>query len=548
MSASHVILELAGAIALLLWGLHMVHSGVMRAWGVQLRAAMAARLRRTWTAVIAGGLATAALQSSTATIMMATAFAASGAVTLAAALAVGLGANVGSALIVMALSFDVTALYPVLLLAGVVCFRRFRRTRVRDFGRAAIGLGLMLLALHLMADTVTRAAQTPSVMEMLRLASGDLLLDFAIGALLAWAAHSSIATMLVLAGLAGSGVVEPGSAFAMTLGANLGSAINPLMDAWGPDRARLITPLANLLNRLVGIVIAIPLLAPAAAFLPGAVGGAGTAAALFHLLFNVVTALLFLPFLEPLARMLAARLPPLADPANPATPRYLDEGALGMPALALANAAREALRMADVLEAMLQDSEAAFRDGDRDRAAAIGQRDDILDSLHAAIHRYLAAVSQDGLTEKEARRLAEILGFAINIEHAGDILDKNLMELAQKRVRLAIPLPSAALDEIGTMHRRLTESVHLAAAVFMSSDTEAAQRLVGDKESFRDVERSAHARHLARLRDGDPAVVEGSGIELDVVRDLKRIGAHLAAIAYPLLEREGRLRPTRLAS
>lgn len=548
MTASRVVLELAGAVALLLWGLHMVHSGVMRAYGTQLRAAMASRLRHRWTAAVAGLLATAALQSSTATIMMASAFAASGAVALSPALAVGLGANAGSALIVLALSFDVAALYPVLVLAGVVVFRRFRRTRARDLGRAAIGLGLMLLSLHLMAQTVLRASEAESVAAILRLASGDLLLDAAFGALLAWAAHSSVATMLVVVGLAGSGVLDPASAFAMTLGANLGSALNPVLDAWGPDRSRLSVPLGNVLNRIIGVLVAVPLIQPAAGILPDALGGAGQAAAMFHLLFNLGTALLFMPLLPWLARRLAAALPRQADPADPSTPRYLDDGALGMPGLALANAAREALRMADVLEAMLRDSEAAFREGDRDRASAIGQRDDVLDALHAAIHRYLAAVSQDGLTEAEAKRLAEILAFAINIEHAGDILDKNLMELALKRTRLAIPLPDAAVADIAAAHRLLADSLHLAAAVFISADTAAAQRLVGDKESFREVERTTHARHLARLRDGDPVAVEGSGIELDVVRDLKRIGAHLAATAYPLLEREGLLRPSRLAA
>lgn len=547
MTASRVILELAGAVALLLWGLHMVHSGVMRAYGSQLRAAMARHLRHRLAATAAGLVATAALQSSTATIMMASAFAASGAVALGPALAVGLGANAGTALIVLVLSFDVAAFYPVLVLGGVFVFRRFRRTRARDLGRVAIGLGLMLLSLHLMGQTVLRAADTVSVAEILRLASGDVLLDGAVGAILAWAAHSSLATMLVVIGLAGSGVLDPASAFAMTLGANLGSAVNPLLDAWGPDRSRLAVPLGNVLNRVVGAIIVLPVLGPASAFLTDLLGGAGKAAALFHVLFNIGMALVFLPLLPWLARRLTAWLPKLADPADPSTPRYLDEAAVAMPALALANAAREALRMADVLEAMLQDSEAAFRDGDRDRAAAIGRRDDVLDALHSAIHRYLAAVSQDGLTEAEASRLAEIVGFTINIEHAGDILDKNLMELAQKRARQAIPLPREAVAEITSAHRLLTDSLHLAAAVFISADMAAAQRLVGDKESFREVEQAAQARLLARLREGDPAAVEGSGIELDAVRDLKRIGAHLAAVAYPLLEREGLLRPSRLA-
>src|SRR5438034_9712664 len=143
--ANLLLLDLLGGVALLLWGLHMVHSGVVRAFGSDLRRLLGIALRNRFAAFLAGVIVTALLQSSTATGLMTTSFAAGGLVALVPALAIMLGANVGTALIVQVLSFNVSAAAPVFLLVGIIGFRRGGRTRTRDLGRVAIGLGLMLL-------------------------------------------------------------------------------------------------------------------------------------------------------------------------------------------------------------------------------------------------------------------------------------------------------------------------------------------------------------------------------------------------------------------
>ena len=193
-----VLLDLVGGIALLLWGLHMVQSGILRAFGADLRRILGVALRNKATAFLAGIGVTALLQSSTATGLMTATFVGDGLVGLVPALAIMLGANVGTTLIVQLFSFDVSWVAPILLVVGVVGFKRSTRTVVRDLGRVAIGLGLMLLSLHILLDTLAPAENAPGVKTMLAATTTMPVLNVVFGAVLAWAAHSSVAVVLLV--------------------------------------------------------------------------------------------------------------------------------------------------------------------------------------------------------------------------------------------------------------------------------------------------------------------------------------------------------------
>ncbi|MBL6078517.1 Na/Pi cotransporter family protein [Belnapia sp. T18] len=549
MGEARLLLELAGEAALLLWGLHMVQSGVQRAFGSRLRQALGIALGGLGRAFLAGLGVTAALQSSTATALMVGSFAASGAVALAPALAAMLGANLGTALIVQLLSFDATAAFPALVLIGVVAFRRGRRAQTRDLGRVAIGLGLMLLALHELVGTMAPVEASPTLRALLTAVADQPLPNLLLAAAIAWAAHSSVAGLLFVAGLAGSGAVAPAAALAMVLGANLGSALNPLLEAGGDrdDRARLRVPAGNLLNRLIGCALGLLLLPQATGWLQALDPAPARLVANAHLAFNLVTGLLALPLVPALAALLRHWLPERAAAADAGTPRYLDEAALTTPSVALANAAREVLRIADQLEAMLRGSAAAFRGQDREAARAINRMDDVVDRLHRAVHSYLARIPRERLGDEENRRLAEIQAFAIALEHAADVVERDLVRHAAKRLRRGLALGPEPAREIEALHTALLEQLRLAIAVFMMEDAEAARSLVRGKEGLRAAERDA-ARRMAEA--GALTAAEGggaAGLLLDAVRDLRRVGGHLAAVAHPLLERRGELLPSRLA-
>ncbi len=549
MQATRVLLELAGNVVLLLWGLHMVQSGLTRALGGDLRRILGAGLRNRWTAFLSGMGITMLLQSSTATGLMATGFTATGLVSLMPALAVMLGANVGSTLIVQILAFDVAHVAPVLLLGGFIAFRRGARTRSRDLGRVAIGLGLMLLSLHLLLATIAPAENAPMLRRMLAMLTADPVVAVMLAALLSWAAHSSVAAILLIASLAGGGVIGPEAAVAMVAGANLGSAVNPVVEGPGGDgrnpAARRL-PVGNLINRLVGCLIVVPLLGPITAGLQAVSPDAARLAANFHLAFNLAMAGLFIGPLPWFARVLTRMFPERVAVADPAMPLYLDRSALRVPHLAIANASREALRMADTVDSMLRGALDVIQTDDRKRVQEIRRMDDVLDRLHDAIKRYLTQINVEDLDERDARRVSDVLTFTINLEHVGDIVDRNLMEAASKKIRRRLRFSTEGAAEIAGMLERLSETQRLAAAVFVSGDVRSARALIHEKEVIRDLETSATEAHFARLRAGRKESVETSALHLDILRDLRRINAHLVAAAYPVLDQSGELLPSRL--
>ncbi|MFD1702245.1 Na/Pi cotransporter family protein [Methylopila henanensis] len=547
MSATHVLIELLGEIALLLWGVHVVNSGVQRAFGSRLRHALGEGLKTRGHAFLAGLGVTALLQSSTATALMIASFSAAGAVELAPALAMMLGANVGTTLIVQVASFDVSHVFPLFLFAGVLVYRRSRSSLVRDLAQTAVGLGLMLLALHLLVETMRPIEASATLKTLFAAVTEEPLITVLIAASLSWAAHSSVAAMLLVMSLAGAGVVTVEAALAMVLGCNLGSALNPLLDAMGGDPAKLRAPLGNLINRLVGCALALPFLGPIADGLAAIDPDPARLAALAHFAFNIATAALFIGVLPQLAAVLRRVLPDRPPANDPATPLYLDDAALSTPSVALANAAREVLRMADVVEDMLKGSQAAFAHDDVARVLQVRRTDDVLDTLYDKIQLYIGAIDHDRLSEKETARVFATLALAINLEHIGDIVDKNLMEMAAQRIHDRRLLPAPAMRRIDAMHDRLCEHLRLAVTVFMSDDADAARRLVAEKENFRALEREATERHFAEMRSGRPDQIETSALQLDITRDLKRIEAHIAATVYGLLEKSGDLRASRLA-
>jgi phosphate:Na+ symporter len=544
---SIVLLDLMGGVALLLWGLHMVRSGIMRAFGSELRRVLNTALRNRALALLAGIGVTALLQSSTATGLLVTSFAARGLVDLVPALAVMLGANVGTTLIVQVLSFDISAVAPVLFLLGLLAFNLGGRTRTRDLGRVTIGLGLMLLSLHILLDTLAPAESAPSVRALLSAITGEPVLCVLLAAALTWAAHSSAAVVLLVMSLAYSHFVSPVAALALVLGANLGSAINPLLEgSSSANPASRRVPLGNLISRLVGVALVLPLLQPISELFARLDSNATRMVADFHTAFNVVLALVFVFLLDGLAALLRWLLPDPEKRAEPSAPLYLDEAAINTPSVALACAERETLHMGDVVEDMLRKAMTALMTNDRKLVADVSRMDNIVDRLDEAIKLYVTKITRESLDERDGRRAMEIIAFSINLEHIGDIIDKNLMELAVKKIKHKYEFSKEGAAELADFHKRIIDNLRLAFSVFINDNVKIARTLIEEKTQLRTAELACADSHLARLREGRPESIETSSLHLDVLRDLKRIHSHICSVAYPVLEATGELQPNRL--
>lgn len=526
----------------------MVGTGVQRGFGTLLRRWLGRNLGSRFRALLTGIGVTALLQSSTATGLLATSFTATGVMALAPALAVMLGANVGTALLTQVLSFNVALIGPPLVLVGVLVFRWAAGGRAKNIGRIGIGLGLMLMALSGLVHTLGPIENTPLLRPVVASLVSDPVLAVLAAAALTWACHSSIAIVLLVASFAATHVVDPTGALALVLGANLGGALPALVNASTPVARRL--PLGNLLVRAAGVLLALPFLHSITHIFELAESAPERLVVNFHLAFNLVLAAIFIGSVASLARLLTRWLPDPPAPADPGRPIYLDVAALDSATVALANAARETLRMADMVEAILRDALGVLRLNDRVRAAAVASHNRCVDQLGGAIRRYLADVGDEQTLDNqhEGARAQDILSAVINLEHVSDIVANSLVEFALRSQKLGRAFSAEELETVTAMHGELLESLRLALAVFLHGQLRDARRLVARKTQFREFEAAATALSVRLLRTAAAAsrlidtgateqVAEESDLFLRTVRDLRRVHSHLASFAYPILHR-----------
>ena len=539
------LLNLLAAIALLVWGTHLVRTGILRVFGANLRHILAQATGNSVTAALAGVGVTAVVQSSTATSLIVSAFVGQGMVTLTAALAVMLGADVGTSLMAVIFHFDLSWLSPLLIFIGVLLFIAKQNTTVGRVGRILIGLGLMLLALSLISTSTRVLTQSEVVQLALKSLSSDLLLEVSVGALIACLAYSSLATVLLVATLAASQVIPMEVALGLVLGANLGSGLLSVLTTLNSAVTVRQVPLGNLLFKIGGILALAPFTGLWLKYTSAIVTSAATQVVIFHLAFNILVALVFIGFTGVIARRVEKLLPPNVDNAL-SRPRHLDPSALSMPSLAISCAAREALHQADVVETMLRGTLTVIKDNDIDLAENLRALDDTVDELYSAIKYYLTKISREALAENESRRWTDIISFTINMEQIGDIVERVLLDVEDKKIKSGRNFSDAGMAEICELHARLVDNLRLSMSVFLNGDVRDAQRLLEEKARFRDLERAYSVSHLERLADNTTQSIETSSLHLDLISELKRINSHICSIAYPILDSAGALSPTRL--
>ena len=546
MHGGELLATLLGAVALLMWGVRMVRTGMTRAFSPVLRTAITRAGRNRFTAFFAGLGVTAVLQSATATALLLASFAGRGLVALPVALAIMLGADVGSTLVAQAFSFDIKGLWAVCLFTGVIVFNLSGSDQTKNAGRIAIGLGLMLLALSLIGGVSSGMRDSPALSAVLRALGSEPILAVIIAAVLTWLAHSSLAIILFVMSLAATGTIGPTLALALVLGTNIGGAVTPFIALTGSSIMARRVPLGNLLARLALVLLTLPL----AAYYPTMIEAFGSSPLRqvlnFHTVFNIAVAIVFLPLIVPLATLATRILPDATSAQDKSLPQHLDPTALDSPTEALACAMRQTQHIGDIVLDMLTRSLDVIAASDAKRIKELEKADDEVDRLHEAVKLYLIRTSKSDMSEADSRRYVEILTFNTNLEHIGDIVDKNLMELAGKKLKKRMTFSTEGLSELRRFHGQVVDNMRLALNVFATRDVTLARRLLQIKTDLRANEVVVSEQHYARLREGRPESIETSSIHLDIIRDLKRINSHLTSVAYPILEMAGELRQSRL--
>ena len=540
------LLNLLAGVSLLVWGTHIIRTGILRLYGGDLRRVLRNSVAHRATAFLAGLGVTGLIQSSTATALIVAAFAGQGLIATAPALAVMLGADVGTSLVTLVLSFDLSWLAPLLIFVGVTMFLTRQATSAGRFGRILIGLGLIIFALQWIGLAARPFVEAAGVKVIFASLTGDVLLDMLVAAFFTVLCYSSLAVVLLVATLASLGVIALPVALGLVLGANLGSGLLGMLSTLrSPPEARRVT-LGNFLFKLIGCVLAIPLLGHVDGWIDRLQVDPAREVVLFHLAFNIALALLFIFWTEKIARVAERLLPDRPATNDPAKPRHLDPTALTTPTLAIANAAREAIRIGDTVEDMLNGMLVVLKTNDRALAERLRKMDDVVDELYTAVKLYLTQVSREALSEKESRRWADIISFTINLEQVGDIIERVLIDVEEKKIEKRRNFSEAGMAEICDLHARLASNLRLGMTVFLHGDLKSAQDLLAQKVLFRDLERAYADSHLQRLAGNTLDSIETSSLHLDLISDFKRINSHVCSIAYPILEEAGVLAHTRL--
>ncbi len=543
---------------MLLWGVTLLRLGVTRGFGAELHRFLGLCTNNRFKAFGAGLVMTTLLQSSMATILIVTAFAGQGLLTASTGLAIILGADVGTTLVAQLFSLNLSILTPIFMLTGYVAYAIDKSGRLKNIGRILIGLAFMLMALTWIreaSEPLKTSSVLPVVLESL---DKDPFFAILLVTIFTWIAHSSLAIVLLLMSLVASGVLPFMLGFYMVLGANIGGTIAPLIATLrdNPDAMRI--PLGNMLIRVVGVMALVPFLHLVVPFLnywepieglknAGEIHAAhGKQIVDFHTAFNILLAIVFLPFTGVINRVLVKALPDRPQEDAPGKPKYINDKDLDIPSVALSAATRETLRMADMAQQMLEDTFKVLKSNDEKLLAKIKDDDDAVDDLYHHIKSYMARLSQEFMSPKEAQRYVQILMFSTNLEHVGDVIDKNLLPLAQKKLRAQHNFSAAGFKEIENIHKLVLESVQLAQSVFVSSDTDSARRLIQGKDFIRKAEMDGMTTHIERLRIGTPETIATSSLHLDIIRDYRRINTYVCTVAYPILEEAGELNETRL--
>ena len=549
MSVLAFFLNLAGATMLLLFAVRMVQTGIERAFGPSFKRVMTNENRNRIQTSFIGMLLAIVLQSSTATALLATGFAAGGFLAVGNGLAIVLGADLGSALVIQILSFDLDWLVPFLLAIGGWLFLKVDQRSLRQAGRILLGIGFILISLQMIGSASEPIRESDLLPAMAGYLGSEYITSFLIGAALAFIMHSSVAAILLFVTLVILQILPVEAGVSLVLGANLGGAILPVWLSRGMSQFARRIPVGNFLLRGTGAIVALfvvnltPVLSVFDSF------GPGQYLVNTHLAFNLALLMIGLPITKLMEKPLALLMP--EPTAEGQTDIYkpmsaLDRTVLDAPKLALSGVTREVLRMGQIVEVMVHPVMELYENFDKERMEKVRKMDLEVNSTFSDIRRYVAELQRGELTKDDAERARELTEFSINLENAGDIVAKRLLILAESKNIKNMEFSKQGWKELVTVHERVICNIKLAFNVLISDDLEAARTLIEEKAEMATLERKSRKQHLKRLREGAEISFESSNIHLETLRNLKELNSLFASVAYPILYKRGQLLQTRL--
>ena len=530
--ANGVLFALLGGTALLLFGVRFVGEGLQRALGSRLRHVLSTLTGNRIKALAVGAGVTAVLQSSSATTVMLVGFASAGLLTLRQTIGVILGADIGTTITVQLLAFNILGFAPLVVFLGWLLYTAFAG-RVRYIGQGILGFGFLFLGMKLIADGTLPLQRSSLAVQMFTALVSQPFILLLLAAVFSALVRSSAATIGIALSFAAGGLMNLDGAMAIIFGANIGTAASALLASVGANAEARRVALAHAVFKVVGVAIFLPFSIAFADLVRMTTSDPQRQIANAHSLFNLIGALLFLPF-TPIAADIFTRLVPDSRRTDVGA-MYLNPNVIDTPAVALGQALRELLRMGDVVLQSLRDTIVVFARDDTALMREVIRRDDHIDRLEEDIKQYVIKLRENALTVEQSERETALLFVVVNLEEIGDVIEKNLMELAEKKIRGQHRFSAQGWAEIQDLHTKVVENMELALVALATNDREIAEKVVRHKSQVNTMERQLRQAHIERLHEGLPESIDTSSIHLDVLASLKRANSLIAGIAYAVL-------------
>jgi len=526
-------------IALMLFGIRSLRKGTDRVFGAKFRKLVQTATKGRVRAMLAGFLISILAPSSTAMALLSVEAVSAGYATLPQILTLMLGANVGFTITVQLLAFKFYAYNAIFIAVGVPMYLFSKRQHLLGAGQALFGIGFLLLAIQIISMAVAPIKNSADTLEIIRILENHPVWLAVMAIVLQVGVQSSTTTIGIGIALCSQHIIHLEAALAIVIGANIGIGFTALLAAFRQTDTRRMA-VGILFVKLVGAAVIVPLMPGLLRLLePLSMAGETHDTQLIanvHTVFNVGLALVFLPFIPLLSRVLEKVIPAGVADEEKVGARYLTPSALESPPLALGQATREILHMADILRGMLRDAYRCFQNGTETLCEGVQKEDDNVDLLNNEIKAYITRLSEQALNTEDSRREIALLSFANELENVGDIIDKNLVELAKKKITLRVDFSKEGWMELNDYFQKVLENFEIAISAFASQDKMLAEQLLRHKHHINELERELRNRHFRRLQAGLKESFETSAIHLDVLTNLKRINSHLTAAAYPILE------------
>lgn len=516
----------------------MVGRSLNKTFGTALRNFISRSTSNRVKALIVGAMVAVGLQSSMATCVIVSSFVAYNVITVSAAIAVMLGADVGTSIAAQIMSLDLTWLMPVVIAAGYIIGTSIRGSVYRHLGGFFVGVGLVLLSLNIIRATAANLNHSEALQILISPLQAQPALAVVLSVIITWLAHSSLGMVLLYTGFVHSGIMPPEVGIYMVLGANLGGVIGPVAMTSKSLPAAKRVPMANLLVRAIGVAIMLPFVDLIIPAIESIFKDPARLTVNFHVLFNLALAVAFLPFTNQLAALMKKMIPERDQKDDPHMPKYLDPDAVTNHTIALNYASRETLRVCDIVQEMFEDTLLVLKNNDYETYKKICDREQIVDSLYKAIKNYLSNIKTRNMNEKELFKYMQILTFSTNLEHIGDIIDKGLMHIVRKKIGRRDSFSREGFAEIAALHATVKSNLQLAQNLLLTNDVKIADQLLDTKTKLREEEIRGMENHIKRLSEGVVESIATSSMHMDVMSDMRRINSYASLIAYNVIKRD----------